>query len=318
MSEVDDVAVEADEARRGCLLQANDAPADRAPTGDVRLARRSADQRVPSVAGEAAWMRGEECRLEAAGTRSGSSSGRCPTSWSIAEDPRELEQRQRVARRRARSSASAGPAPMCCSRSPTAPRSPRRRAAPRITSDNAAAVNGRSPGPCGEDHRHRLGLQPARGEDQRLRRHRVEPVRVLDQAQQRLVLRRGRQQTERADVDREALGARADVDRQSRPERRRLRCRQVVEVAEHRPQQRCRPAHGSSASDSTPTARSTRKPSACCAAHSSRAVLPMPASPRRTSAPACPSRAASSRAPRRSSSAVRPTSMPQPTPQRHP
>ena len=45
----------------------------------------------------------------------------------------------------------------------------------------------------------------------------------------------------------------------------------------------CRPANGSSISDSTPDARAMRHPDARSTVYSSSAVLPIPASPRRTS-----------------------------------
>ena len=57
------------------------------------------------------------------------------------------------------------------------------------------------------------------------------------------------------------------------------------------------------------SARSTRKPVAVSAACSSSAVLPMPASPRRTSAPLVPRRAASSSRPSPACSVSRPISM---------
>ena len=52
----------------------------------------------------------------------------------------------------------------------------------------------------------------------------------------------------------------------------------------------CRPANASSISACTPTARATRHPVACSATNSSRAVLPMPASPRSTSTALSPMR----------------------------
>ena len=58
----------------------------------------------------------------------------------------------------------------------------------------------------------------------------------------------------------------------------------------------CRPANGSSISDSTPLTRAIRHPDACSSAYSSRAVLPTPGSPCRTSARGwCARRPSSSR-----------------------
>ena len=52
----------------------------------------------------------------------------------------------------------------------------------------------------------------------------------------------------------------------------------------------CSPANASSISDSTPAARTTLHPDACCTRYSSSALLPTPASPRNTSARLGPER----------------------------
>ena len=53
----------------------------------------------------------------------------------------------------------------------------------------------------GEDHRHRIGLQPADREQQRGHRRPVEPVRVVEQAEQRPLLGELRQQGQRRRPD---------------------------------------------------------------------------------------------------------------------
>ncbi len=68
----------------------------------------------------------------------------------------------------------------------------------------------------------------------------------------------------------------------------------------------CSAANASSDSDSIPTARSTRKPTARCTASSSSADLPNPGSPRITNTPLCDARASSSRRSNAAHSATRP------------
>src|SRR4051794_16563992 len=71
----------------------------------------------------------------------------------------------------------------------------------------------------------------------------------------------------------------------------------------------CSPAWASSISDSTPAARTIRKPDALLARRSSSAVFPIPASPRRMSARLCPVRTRASRSSRTSHSGCRPRSL---------
>ena len=62
-------------------------------------------------------------------------------------------------------------------------------------------------------------------------------MRVLDEAQQRLLLRRGCEQPQGAGVDREPIGGRSTVQRERRAQRSRLRRGKGVEGAKQRPQE---------------------------------------------------------------------------------
>ena len=75
------------------------------------------------------------------------------------------------------------------------------------------------------------------GEHERLGGAGVEPVRVVDEAQQRLPLRRLGEQREHGERDEEPLVARAVGEAERAAQRARLRRRQPVGVAEDRPQQ---------------------------------------------------------------------------------
>ena len=93
--------------------------------------------------------------------------------------------------------------------------------------------------PGGEHEQHGLGQQPARREQHRLGGGAVEPVRVVDEAEQRRVLRRGGQQGQRRGVHREPVDRRAGLAPcRGGIQRGRLDGRQVVEVAQQRPGER--------------------------------------------------------------------------------
>jgi hypothetical protein len=159
-----------------------------------------------------------------------------------------------------------------------------------------------------EQQHHALRVEPPRHELQRVGGPLVEPVRVVDEAQDRPVLGELGQQRETGGVDEEALLAGAVGQAERRLERGGLRRRQPVEVAQRRPQQLVQrgerqlglgfhPARG----QHVHVARALR-------ASSSSTVLPTPASPRRASTPLRESRAAASRAPMRARSASLPNS----------
>jgi hypothetical protein len=91
--------------------------------------------------------------------------------------------------------------------------------------------------PRGEDHGDRLRVQPTGGEQQRMRRTVVQPVRVVDQAQQRPVLGQLRQQGQHRQSDQEPVAALAGVQPERRPQRPFLPSRQGVDAVEARPEQ---------------------------------------------------------------------------------
>ena len=85
-----------------------------------------------------------------------------------------------------------------------------------------------------EHDRDRLGEQPARDEPEHLRGGLVEPLEVVDDAQQRLLLGDLRQQAERGQADEEAVGRRAGREAERDPQRVLLRLRERVEAVEQR------------------------------------------------------------------------------------
>jgi hypothetical protein len=114
----------------------------------------------------------------------------------------------------------------------------------------------------GEDQGDGLGQQPPRRERQALRRGPVQPLRVIHQAGQRLVFRRGGQQAQSRQPDEEAVQSLALLHSERDRERVTLRLGQLSEPTEHRRAQLVEPANASSIFDSTPRAQITRKPSA--------------------------------------------------------
>ena len=89
-----------------------------------------------------------------------------------------------------------------------------------------------------EHQPHPLRQQPARHERQRLRGHPVEPLRVVDHAQQRLLLGGVGQQAQDRQPDEEAIRWRSGAEAERRAQRVALRARQLLETAEHRRAQR--------------------------------------------------------------------------------
>ena len=144
-------------------------------------------------------------------------------------------------------------------------------------------------------------------EPQRVGRGLVEPVASSTRAEHRPAARRAPRAA--TGTRRRRGSARAGRRRRGRARRAAPRPagRQAVEVRERRPQRAGNSAaKGSSLSDSTPRAQRTCRSLACSRASSSSADLPIPGSPRTTSAALWPSRAASSRAPIRARSGSRP------------
>ena len=139
--------------------------------------------------------------------------------------------------------------------------------------------------PSREQHDDALGVEPARDEQQGARRRGVEPLRVVDEAQHRPLLGKLGQQRE-ARRRRSGTGPRPPA----RPARAHPAAPRPGAAAGGPPRRRagriswCRPANGSSDSDSTPRAASTCMPDARARASSNSAVLPTPGSPRSTSA----------------------------------
>jgi hypothetical protein len=82
----------------------------------------------------------------------------------------------------------------------------------------------------GEHQADPLREQPARHERQCLRRHPVEPVRVVDDAQQRPLLGGVRQQAQNRQPDQEAIRRRARGEPEGRAQRLALRTRQMPET----------------------------------------------------------------------------------------
>jgi hypothetical protein len=105
---------------------------------------------------------------------------------------------------------------------------PRRLEGPRVTVSR------------GEQHRNRVGFEPPREEDQCVRGRRVQPIGVVDQADQRLRLRRGSQQAEGAGTDEEAPVERR-AESEGTAQRVGLTLRDLVQQAENRPKELVQP-----------------------------------------------------------------------------
>ena len=86
-----------------------------------------------------------------------------------------------------------------------------------------------------DEHRHALGGQPARGEQQRVRRRAVDPLRVVDEHEQRRILAGGRQQRQRRGADQKAVPGRTRTDAERRFKRLSLALRKRGDVIEQWP-----------------------------------------------------------------------------------
>ena len=81
---------------------------------------------------------------------------------------------------------------------------------------------------------HRLGSQPPRHEGECLRRGAVEPLRVVDDAEQRLLLGHLGQEGQRREPDEESIGRFTRAQPEGRGKRVALRVRQMRETIQHR------------------------------------------------------------------------------------
>ena len=115
----------------------------------------------------------------------------------------------------------------------------------------------------GEHERHRLGQQPPRDESEDLLRGDVEPLRVIDEAQQRPLRRDLGQQAERGQADQEAVGSRTRRQAQRHTQGRLLRLRKSAQPAEHRRAQLMQSRERQFHLGLTPAILATRKPDAC-------------------------------------------------------
>ena len=83
--------------------------------------------------------------------------------------------------------------------------------------------------PSGEHHRDALGVQPPGDEEQGVRRRRVQPLRVVHEAQHRSLLREFGQEGEARDGDEEPVLTTSLGQPERSPERHRLRPREAIE-----------------------------------------------------------------------------------------
>ena len=88
--------------------------------------------------------------------------------------------------------------------------------------------------PCREHEPDRLGQQPASDERERQRRGPIQPLRVVDDAQQRTLLGHFGHQAEHGEADQEAIRRRPRGQAEDDPERVALRTRQPLEPIEQR------------------------------------------------------------------------------------
>ena len=93
----------------------------------------------------------------------------------------------------------------------------------------------------GEHERHRFRQQPARDEAQHLRRGRIEPLRVVHEAQQRALRPRPASRLSVARRDQETVGSGAGCQAERHAERGLLRLRERAEPVEHRRAQLVQP-----------------------------------------------------------------------------
>ena len=92
-----------------------------------------------------------------------------------------------------------------------------------------------------EHHAHRIGRQPPRRESQRLRRSLIEPLLVVDHADQRTFPGRPGQQAQHGQPDQESVRRRARGDAERGPQRVPLRHRQTLRAIQHRRAQLMQP-----------------------------------------------------------------------------
>ena len=86
----------------------------------------------------------------------------------------------------------------------------------------------------GEHQGNRLGHHAARDEGQCLHRHLVEPLRVVDDTEQGLIVVGGRHQAQHSQPDQEAVRGGSDTAAESHGQRLALRFRQFVDVIHQR------------------------------------------------------------------------------------
>jgi hypothetical protein len=86
---------------------------------------------------------------------------------------------------------------------------------------------------CGEEKPDGLGHQPTRGEGERLDRRPVDPLRVVDEAEERPFVRHRRQERQGGEANEEAVRRAPATQAKSGLDGRALRVRQPVKAVEH-------------------------------------------------------------------------------------
>ena len=140
------------------------------------------------------------------------------------------------------------------------------------------------------EHEHdRLGLQAPGHEREHLRRRPIEPLGVVDQAQQRPFLGSLRQQAERREADQEAIGLGARAQPERGPERVALRRAATVRGGPAVPRTADGDPRTGAPSPTPPRPRGRRGSPRRARRRTSRsAVFPVPAAPRSTKTALCP------------------------------
>ena len=95
--------------------------------------------------------------------------------------------------------------------------------------------------PHGEHQTHRFRLQAACDEREDLRRGAIEPLFIVDQADQRLLLGHLGEQAQDGQGNEKAIRRRSGTGAESRPQRIALRGRETLEAIQHRRQQLVQP-----------------------------------------------------------------------------
>ena len=139
-----------------------------------------------------------------------------------------------------------------------------------------------------------LRQQAARHERERSRRCAVEPLRVVDDAQQRLLLGSFGEEAENREPDEKRARRLSGAEPEGDAERVTLRIRETLAELEKRRTELLQRRVVELISPSTPAVRTTRKSWPASTAYSSSAVLPTPGSPCTTRTAPWPSRAVSS------------------------